>query len=403
MNVFAYVRNFRVLSSILFLTLFLQLIVPLVGIDDIAHPEQQGANYIESHDTVRSRQKSAKDVDSKDASANKNSQAALFVDKQKTQKERSQFIEALRNAGRDKRGLYERYIDVIGANGILDGIEFLNSACHSEAHDLGKVIYARTKNIGQSLKICADRCFSGCMHGVLMEAFTRVQRGEQSGDLQFRTLKPVINHLCRENRDMTASYSPGDCAHGIGHALMYIAAYDIPKAIDGCNELKETAMKYYCVTGAYMEYVTERDAEDARSKGVFYPCDSYAYPSACSRYKMGYVALRHYGARKSLHDLIKMCRELEGKFRLACFHGLGNAHMGAIGTGNVSITEVCLQGTAKEQFVCIEGAMERMGKYYGERALIVCEDLKTKNNEACVAAVKNKMYNMKKDLSLYIQ
>ena len=396
--------SFLTLSRFLLLLILLQLPGLAVAQEtNVSSKPVQDTLYIESHGTTKSRQNPEGDPHSERAVADERRKESLYVDERATRQEQAEFIVELKYAGRDKRRLYEQYIDIIGANGILDGIEYLNPVCHSEAHDLGKVIYSRVRNIGEGLKICADRCFSGCMHGVLMEAFARVQRGEQSGDLQFRTLKPVINHLCRENREMTASYSAGDCAHGVGHALMYIAAYDVRKAIDGCNELKDAPMKYYCATGAYMEYVTERDAEDVRSKSVFYPCDSYAYPSACSRYKMGYVALRHYSAGKGLDELVNMCKKLEGKFRLACFHGLGNAHMQAIATGKIGITEVCLQGTGKEQFACIEGAMERMGKYYGERALIVCEELKTKNNETCVTAVKNKMYNMQKDISVYIQ
>ena len=55
-----------------------------------------------------------------------------------------------------------------------------------------------------------------------------------------------------------------------------------------------------------------------------------------------------------------------------------------------------------EEFVCIDGAMERMAKYRPDSAVRVCDQLDGKNNAACLAAVSRKMYDMKKDLSLYL-
>jgi hypothetical protein len=34
---------------------------------------------------------------------------------------------------------------------------------------------------------------------------------------------------------------------------------------------QDRAMIYYCATGAHMEYVTERDLEDSKTKSLFYP------------------------------------------------------------------------------------------------------------------------------------
>jgi len=327
----------------------------------------------------------------------------LFVEPKTVQKERDDFVKRVRFTGRNRRPLYEEYLNVIGANGILDGIQRVWPKCHSEAHDLGKVILARVRNIGESLRICADRCSSACMHGVLMEAFTESQeRASRGGHVYLSTVRRLMNDVCYKNTEMIASYSPGDCAHGVGHALMYLTGYNIPKAMRACAGFRDPAMKYYCATGAYMEYVTERDSEDAKSKSLLYPCDTYDYPAACSRYKMARVGRRHYLARKKTGELISECKKLSGKFRLGCFHGLGNAHMGPIARGRISIKEVCLHGTEDDRFMCIEGAMERMAKYHEKRALVVCEQLEGKNKEACLTAVEHKMYYMKKDFTLYV-
>jgi hypothetical protein len=326
----------------------------------------------------------------------------LFVDPQKVHKQRGTFLQEAVRAGRDKRPLYEKYLPIIGANGLLEGIQTLWPTCHSEAHDLGKVIFSRVRDIGKSLRICRDGCYSGCMHGILMEALKDVGRPTPH-HLDLAVLRPAIKDLCEKNPAMASTYSPGDCAHGVGHALMFLAAYEIPQAIKACAEFGQAAMDYYCTTGAYMEYVTERDTEDAAAgKHFFYPCDTYDYPAACARYKMVHVLRRHYLAGKSPETLRDQCKALTGNLRLGCFHGLGNAHMPLIAGGKISIRRVCLGLSKVEEFVCIEGAVERLAKYKEPRAIQVCQELEGKNKATCLAAVAQKMYDMQKDLTLYL-
>lgn len=334
----------------------------------------------------------------------------LFVPAEQVVQERADFGRALRVdsvgsvwvGAMPRRDLYERYLDSIGANGILDGIEKLWPKCHAQAHDAGKVIFARVGDIGTGLRICQDRCYSGCMHGVLMEAFQTVLNPKSSGThVDLSSLKPVVDDLCFNNKEMVASYSPGDCAHGVGHAFMFLSHYNISLAIDGCNGFELPGMTYYCATGAYMEYVTERDRKDANSRSLFYPCDVSPYPAACFRYKMVHVARRNWRATKDPTALIPACRALKGKYRLGCFHGLGNAHMRLIALGHLDIEKLCGGGDHDEQFMCIEGAMERMSKYQRGRAGQVCSRLKGDRRAFCDVAVDHGMYNMDKDFTLY--
>jgi hypothetical protein len=325
----------------------------------------------------------------------------LFVESKTVEKERSDFINKLIRAGANIRPLYEAYIDIIGVNGILDGIEKLSPHCHSEGHDLGKVVFTRTRDIWKSLIICTNRCHSGCMHGVIMEAFSSAGNPHH-GQLDLVALQPRMKEVCSANTAMTTWHSLGNCAHGVGHALTFLAGYDIREAVKVCAGFDDPAKEYYCATGAYMEYVHERDREDAKSKSLLYPCDILDYPAACARYKMRRVASRYYSRHRKLKDLAQECNKLTGKFRLGCFHGLGKAHEQAITHGRDSIKEVCWHGTADDQLMCIEGAVESMARYDENRARQVCEDLTGKNKETCLTAAKHKMYSMEKDLRLYL-
>lgn len=328
-------------------------------------------------------------------------QNPLFVDPRGTQKQRAEFIQALPRVGKNNRQLVEVSLPVIGANGALDGIESVWPKCHSVAHDLGKVIFARVRDIGMGLRICADRCNSGCMHGVLMEALTTIGKASPH-HMDLAVLRPAIKDLCQRNPVMTASYSPLDCAHGVGHAVMNLAGYEIPEALKACQGNENQAMEYYCATGAYMEYVMERDPQDATTKSVLYPCDQYIYPVACARYKMVHVVRRHYEAGRTTEELRALCSSLTGAVQRGCFHGLGHAHMWLIAAGKIGIRPVCLGLDEVEKFVCIDGAMERMGKYRPDIAVGVCDQLDGENKDACLAAVSRKYYDVKKDLSLYL-
>jgi hypothetical protein len=315
--------------------------------------------------------------------------------------ERQAFIASLAHVRPPTRELIEANLPLIGANGILDGLEAVWPKCHSEAHELGKVIFAHLRDVGMSVQVCAHRCYSGCMHGVVMEALATAHLQDGS-PLDIGAVSPLMKSLCRIEPTVVETYSPGDCAHGVGHALMFLADADIPAALNACAAFDNTTLTYYCATGIYMEYVTTHDAQDATSRRFLYPCDVYEYPAACARYKMVHVTRRHYESRGTTEALRRMCSDLTGAVRLGCFHGLGNAHAPWIAAGHIRLKAVCLGIDASEESVCIDGAIERLAKYDDARAQQICDELTNEPRKVCFRAVQNNMYNMEKDLSLYL-
>ncbi len=271
------------------------------------------------------------------------------------QNEQASFVQELQKIGTLKRALYERYFRVLGADRILGAIETLWPHCHSEAHDLGKVIYLHVQDITEGVRLCDERCHSGCMHGVLMEAITTEGWTESSG-FDLDVLRPLVSPLCSTNPLLTKTYSPGDCAHGVGHALTVVANYHIQAALRGCGLFDNEKAGYYCATGVYMEYVNVSDESDSQSKSFLYPCDAFSFPAACARYKMVHVVRRHYQVGYSLEDFKEQCRQFQPQTRLGCFHGLGNAHMPYLAKGLVSLNQVCAGLAKNEEIVCIDGA-----------------------------------------------
>ena len=153
-------------------------------------------------------------------------------------------------------------------------------------------------------------------------------------------IQEKISTICLDQAVLNL-YRKGDCFHGVGHALMFVLDYDIPTVIEHCKLFEKDPMDYYCATGAYMEYVSSRGMNQKEGETLFYPCDQEDFPAACFRYKLSQVFRNHFAKGGDFLEIVEKCEELEGRFRLGCFHGVGNAHMGNIADGNVPITYVC--------------------------------------------------------------
>ena len=151
-----------------------------------------------------------------------------------------------------------------------------------------------------------------------------------------------------------------------------------------------------------MEYVTNHDEADTQNKGVFYPCDVNEYPAACFRYKMVHVVRRQLKT-DTLFPLFEQCLAQKGKYRLGCFHGLGNAVSRYVVKDLIKLSDLCSLGTREDQTMCIEGVIERTAKYSPEAAQKACLTLAGWQRQLCDQSVKNGMYNFDKNFELYLR
>jgi hypothetical protein len=129
----------------------------------------------------------------------------------------------------EKRAVFKRYLSSLGADGILDMLE-MNPLCHTEAHDLGKEVFARLRALAPAMQVCANRCTSGCFHGILTQAFLGGAGAEDpSRHLTLEEMKPKVNALC-SNPALANAFEAGNCAHGVGHAILIMSGYDLGAA-----------------------------------------------------------------------------------------------------------------------------------------------------------------------------
>ena len=63
---------------------------------------------------------------------------------------------------------------------------------------------------------------------------------------------------------------------------------------------------------------------------------------------------------------------------------------------------MCRHGTAEDQALCIEGAIEKLVDANESKALLACSGLSGKNVDFCRTAARGKMYRLDKPtMSLY--
>jgi len=322
-------------------------------------------------------------------------------------------LEKAYNQNFPKGQLFEKYIHLIGANGVLDFLEEKFPLCHSQAHDIVRVIFSKIGEIGPSLRACGTRCTSGCMHGILIEAFRELsdssQPKDEHSDLEFdahidaEVVKDNVNSICNST-EFTKVHKIGNCAHGVGHAFMLLSDYKASKAVEYCSYFESKPLRFYCASGANMEYVTVKGNEVMKSQD--FSCKEYSeFPAACYRYKVIFLfsSLKASGKKPTIKMLAEECLKLTNLSRLGCFYGMGFAYLNSIYSNTSYLKEVCSFGNADDKEVCIEGTIEKLADYNETRALEACQYLEGNNKRVCVKAAKGGMYRLDKSFRLYFK
>ncbi len=328
---------------------------------------------------------------------------------------RSQLAKEYRSPNYDEKIFFAKYVELVRPEAILGFLEAEEATCHPQAHELGRAIFRKYKDINEALKICGNGCTNACMHGAIGEAFSDDSNpieGDSGAPLQTHgdahhqhhatastdKLVEKMEPFCHEG-EMERRHKRGNCAHAMGHALMLKTDHDIGASITGCSQFNEPGMDYYCATGVYMQYmdnVTSNGSRQADTErwGSNYPCNTFtAYPAACYRYIVNEVK-EEQGL--GLEHLVVLCGQLPDETRAGCFHGLGATYAPIIKTYPGLLKVVCSAGNNNEQALCIEGAVEKLADFNEQWAITACKMLDRENKDICLAAAHGKMYRLDK-------
>lgn len=282
-----------------------------------------------------------------------------------------------------RRQLFRQYMETLGPQGMLDVLERRNPFCHDEAHDLGRAVYEHVKDVGRALQACGTRCTRACAHGVLKQAF---------GTIPIDELRPRLAGTCTDGPAREVK-EPGNCAHGMGHALMFVLKNDVAKSIEACQAFNHPAMAYYCATGVYMELFDQSEGS-VTGASLYAPCDRHPeFPAACYRYQAVRMLRKLGGDREKLAEA---CRALPVVEQAGCFHGFGFAHYRSVAKTPALMSGLCPEAPGPNQTLCIEGVAETLAAYDRAKALAACGHLQGAAAEVCHAAASQALYRLTK-------
>ena len=127
----------------------------------------------------------------------------------------------------------------------------LRRDCHPVVHAIGRETFLLKGNIHDSFSACDQTCHSGCYHG-------SVERFLRGDDLYAQTekhpsqaeLKQKAALACDPKTPLRFRYQ---CLHGLGHAIMYFATYNLTNSLDVCDALEDDWSRNSCYGGVFME------------------------------------------------------------------------------------------------------------------------------------------------------
>jgi hypothetical protein len=294
-----------------------------------------------------------------------------------------QFEDAYEASARRPRAVFEKFLPVLGAATLLTFLEDRYPGCHAESHELGQALYAVSGDLEVSLSRCDTRCTSGCMHGVVTEAL---------GEASVQSIQSKMESFCRQG-EMASLHRPGNCAHGIGHALMFVNHGEVARSIEGCLGFAREGMQYYCATGVFMDDFLRDSTMGVTPSSLLSPCDQETlFPAACYRYK-GAEMLATLGGTDAVAN---ECARLADLQRRGCFHGLGYAAIGIIFQDPARLVALCAAGDRADRIVCIEGVIEKLADLNEGRARGACAFIEDDTRPVCDEAVRREMYGLDK-------
>jgi hypothetical protein len=116
---------------------------------------------------------------------------------------------------------------------------------HEYSHVIGINAWQPGKDLGEVYGQCSELFQSGCYHGVIQAYFA--WNGTDSATVAgVCTSTPVISQ---------SAWLRFQCVHGVGHALVQARSLHLPRALEGCDQLREPFDQESCYGGAFMEFI----------------------------------------------------------------------------------------------------------------------------------------------------
>lgn len=246
--------------------------------------------------------------------------------------------------------------------------EEIFNTCHQTFHYLGRIAYQSSKNIQKMFNQCTHSCLDGCYHGAVEGYF--IEKGINLTDENFPIIAQEVAKICGRESDYQTPELYVTCLHGLGHATMFIADYDLLQALKLCDSLVLEGERELCYTGSLMANADSFEQDDHPSKYIkaddpMYPCPILPrqYQKECYEYNtLNFYHFTNYNWEQT----IKLCGQVPQAYRRGCYQTMGGDQVGFT-DDMVKIKNACAQ-IADEEFVsaCIDGAEGNLVMRYSD-------------------------------------
>jgi hypothetical protein len=264
---------------------------------------------------------------------------------------------------------------------------------HGTAHSLGIHAYRSPETVAETFAACPPTQMSGCYHGVVQGYFLAMQR--QPGGLS----DAALNAVCEPHR--RSEFLFFQCAHGVGHGVMAVAAHHLPRALELCDRAADAFVRESCYGGVFMENIvafihphhtaeahaavaaagTEHDGHGEMDHGgqhagtgdgkaerwkpldpsePLYPCTVVAEKYRGSCY-MNQTSAILYMTLGRVGPVARQCARVPNdEHRRACYRSLGRDVTALARRGHARSLELCRRAGEQGERWCIEGVAENL-------------------------------------------
>jgi hypothetical protein len=272
---------------------------------------------------------------------------------------------------------------------------FLRAACHPIVHAIGHAAADRYGSLAKAYAHGDSFCSAGYYHGATERVIQKFGHDR---------LTERANRLCADLGGRRHSIDQRNCAHGLGHGFMLVAAYEVRDSLGTCDALRDDWERRSCYGGVFMENVmslgtTDRRTEYLRPDDPLYPCRVLhrRYREMCYQKQTGYALFVSDDDFATVFDL---CSGVARAFRPACNQGLGtniavyNLKRVLGDPQRTGLTAgTCMTGpTDAARADCVKGAVRALINYDHsvERAKVLCSALSAGMRRQCLRAVEEK-------------
>jgi len=261
----------------------------------------------------------------------------------------------------------------------------LRRDCHPVVHAVGRETFRLKTTIHDSFAACDQTCHSGCYHG-------SVERFLRGDDIYARTnqhpsqreLKQKAASACDPRISLALRFQ---CLHGLGHAVMFFADYELNQSLAICDALPDEWSQSSCYGGVFMENVSNftDEKKNFHATDYHYPCDQLAdkYRSEC--YLMQTSRMTEMGL--STEGLLAECAKA-GAFVTPCVQSIGRDLSNTARFGEPRTAAMgCELAQGQNRLACMRGVIYALidNTWDGRYALAFCAALSSEtDNESCL-------------------